>query len=281
MTAVLKLRAPAKVNFRLDVLKRRADGYHDLRMLMQRIDLCDEIELRLTANSGITVRSDSAAIPEGADNIVWKAAAALLARTGTKTGVDITIRKNIPIAAGLGGGSSDAATTLMGLNRLLALGLDDTALREIGLGLGADVPFFIFQRTAIAEGVGEILTPVAKMPKLWLVLVNPGIQVSTSWVFQNLRLTTEKVAARIPLLYESAADLCAILANDLEAVTISRFPVIRTIKDQLMAAGASGSLMSGSGPTVFAVFDELSAAEKASRKLSANPGWFTAALSTI
>jgi 4-diphosphocytidyl-2-C-methyl-D-erythritol kinase len=150
-----------------------------------------------------------------------------------------------------------------------------------GLELGSDVPFFIFQKAAIAEGVGEILTPVKKMPKLWLVLVNPGIQVSTSWVYQNLRLTTEKVAARIPFLYESAADLCGILSNDLEAVTISRFPVIRAIKDQLMAVGASGSLMSGSGPTVFAIFDEQAAAQKAARKLSGTPGWFTAALSTI
>jgi 4-diphosphocytidyl-2-C-methyl-D-erythritol kinase len=281
MTGVLKLQAPAKVNFRLDVLKLRADGYHDLRMLMQRIDLCDEIELRLTDNPGISLRSDSAALPEGADNIVWKAAAAILSKAGSKAGVDINITKRIPVAAGLGGGSSDAATTLMGLNQLLCLGLDDKELMATGLELGADVPFFIFQKAAIAEGVGEILTPVKKMPKLWLVLVNPGIQVSTSWVYQNLRLTTEKVAARIPFLYESAADLCGILSNDLEAVTISRFPVIRAIKDQLMAVGASGSLMSGSGPTVFAIFDEQAAAQKAARKLSGTPGWFTAALSTI
>ena len=281
MTGALQLRAPAKVNFRLDVLNRRTDGYHNLRMLMQRIDLCDEIELRLTKQAGISVHSDSAALPEGAGNIVWKAAAAILARTDSRSGVDINITKKIPIAAGLGGGSSDAAATLMGLNQLLALGLDDTQLMKIGLSLGADVPFFIFQKTAIAEGVGEILTAIEKVPKVWLVLVNPGIHVSTSWVFQSLRLTTEKVAAKIPFLYESAADLCGILSNDLEAVTISRFPVIQAIKDQLMAVGASGALMSGSGPTVFAVFDERTAAQKAAIKLSETPGWFTAALSTI
>lgn len=281
MTGVLTLKAPAKVNFRLDVLRRRVDGYHDLRMLMQRIDLSDVIEIRLTDDGKISVSSDSDNIPDGPDNIVWKAANAILSRSGMKSGIQINITKNIPVAAGLGGGSSDAASTLMGLNQLLRLDLDDKTLMEIGLGLGADVPFFIFKKTAIAEGVGEILTPVEKIPKLWLTLVNPGIQVSTSWAYQSLVLTTEKVAARIPFLYESAADLCGILSNDLEAVTISRFPVIREIKDKLMSCGASGTLMSGSGSTVFAVFTESEAAKTAAARMAETPGWFTAAVSTI
>ncbi len=281
MTGVLKLKAPAKINLRLDVLKRRPDGYHELRMLMQRIDLCDEIELNLTDNAQISVSSDSPALPEGSDNIVWKAADAILSRSGTKAGIHINITKNIPVAAGLGGGSSDAATTLLGINKLLGFPLSDPDLMKIGLTIGADVPFFLFQKSAIAEGIGEKLTPVEGLPKLWLALVNPGILVSTSWVYQNLRLTTEKVAATIPVLYESAADLCGILSNDLEAVAISRFPVISEIKDLLMAEGACGSLMSGSGPTVFAVFNDQATAISAASRLSGTPGWFTAALSTI
>lgn len=281
MTGSITLQAPAKINFRLDVLRKRTDGYHDLRMLMQRISLYDDIELTLTASPGITVLVNSDAVPAGPDNIAWRAAAALLQQSGSTAGVRIRIDKRIPVAAGLGGGSSNAATTLIGLNRLLALGYSDAELMNIGLQLGADVPFFIFGQPAIAEGIGEKLTAVAGLPQLPLVIVNPGIPVATAWVYQNLRLTTEKVAAKIPLLYESAADLCGILSNDLEAVTISRFPVIREIKEQLIAAGAIGALMSGSGASVFAVFTDETTAKSAAGQLARTCGWFTAAVSTI
>jgi 4-diphosphocytidyl-2-C-methyl-D-erythritol kinase len=281
MTGALTLKAPAKLNFRLDVLRRRPDGYHELRMVMQRINLCDHIRISLLNNPGIKVLSSSKEIPEGHDNIVWKAADALLKRAGRHTGVEISITKNIPVAAGLGGGSSDCATTLMGLNSLLELGLDDSSLMKIGLNLGADVPFFIFGKPAVAEGVGEILTEIEEMPKLWLALVNPGIQVSTAWVYGNLGLTTEKVADKIPVLYKSATDIANLLSNDLEAVTISRFPIIRKIKELLMASGASGTLMSGSGPTVFGVFRDEPAARNAATTLAGSSNWFTAAVETI
>lgn len=280
MSRTLQLQAPAKVNFRLDVLRRRPDGYHDLRMLMQRIGLCDELEITLRDTPGITVRCDGADLPEDDTNLVWRAAAAMLARTDHETGVHIRLTKKIPVAAGLGGGSSDAATTLCGLNDLLGLGLNDAELMRIGVKLGADVPFFIFGKPAIATGVGELLTPLEGMPPLWLLLVNPGIHVSTAWVYQNLQLTTTKVAAKIPVLYKSADDLCAVLANDLEAVTLKKFPVILEIKEQLMAAGARGALMSGSGPTVFAVFGDEDSARLAAETIGTDQ-WFTAVVPTI
>lgn len=280
MTRSLRLSAPAKVNFRLDVLRRRPDGYHELRMLMQRIDLCDELEISLRDTPGITVICDGADLPVDEGNIVWRAAAAMLSRSPELVGVSIRLTKQIPIAAGLGGGSSDAAATLTGLNSLLGLNLDEAALMEIGLELGADVPFFIFGKPAIATGIGEKLIPLEVLTPLWLVLVNPGIHVSTAWVYQNLGLTTDKVADKIPVLYKSADDICAVLANDLEEVTQKKFPVIREIKEQLMTAGARGALMSGSGPTVFALFNDEASARVAADRVGQS-GWFTAVAPTI
>lgn len=277
----LRLQAAAKVNFRLDVLRKRPDGYHDLRMLMQRISLFDELTLRLLPEPVIRVSSDSAALPADDGNIAWRAAAALLPRAGREVGVAIDIVKRIPVAAGLGGGSSDAAAVLMGLNELLALGLGREELMAIGLQLGADVPFFIFGKPALAEGVGERLTAVAGLPPLQLVVVNPGIPVATAWVYQNLGLTTEKTAAKIPSLYKTAAELCTVLANDLEAVTLGRFPVIGEIKERLLAAGALGALMSGSGPSVFGVFANQEQAAAVAGQLAGESGWFAAAVTTI
>lgn len=281
MKGSVRLYAPAKVNFRLDVLKKRPDGYHELRMIMQRIDLCDEIEISTRPEPGISLSCNLPYIPLDRRNIVWRAAEEVLKHSGKDIGLNIIIRKMIPVGAGLGGGSSDAATTLMGLNDLLGTGLSEQQLMAIGLQLGADVPFFIFKKPAVAEGIGEKLIPLEHIPKLWLLLVNPAIHVSTSWAYQNLNLTSEKVAARIPLLYTSSTDVCSILANDLEAVTIGRYPVIAEIKRKLMAAGADGALMSGSGSTVFAVFAGEEAAKSALASLKFDNSWFTAVVPTI
>jgi 4-diphosphocytidyl-2-C-methyl-D-erythritol kinase len=196
-------------------------------------------------------------------------------------GIDIAITKRIPVAAGLGGGSSDGAAVLMGVNELLTLGYSDERLMEIGVKLGADVPFFIFKKTALAEGIGERLSALDRVPEVWLAIVNPNVHVSTAWVYQNLELTSEKENSTLPRFYESVADICAILSNDLESVTIRRFPVIAEIKEDLVAAGARAALMSGSGPTVFGVFDEEAAARRAARDLSRDKGWFTAAVKTL
>ncbi len=280
MTTV-QIKAPAKVNFRLDVLGKRPDGYHDVRMIMQRIDLCDDITIVLSDTPGIRVNCGTAGVPDGPGNIAWRAADALLGFSDKKPGLDITIAKRIPVAAGLGGGSSDAAAVLMGVNELLGLGLSVTRLMEIGVGLGADVPFFVFKQPALAEGVGERLTPLEAIPTVWLALVNPNVPVSTAWAYQNLQLTNRRADAMIPRFYGSVADLCAILANDLETVTINRFPVIRDIKDRLISCGAGGTLMSGSGPTVFGVFEDEAAARQCVAELGREVAWFATAVKTL
>ena len=277
----LQLKAPAKVNYRLDVLGKRADGYHDLRMVMQRVDLCDELEIALTETPGIRVVCGSAGVPDGPGNIAWRAADALLQLSGKTIGIDISITKKIPVGAGLGGGSSDAASVLMGVNELLELGLSDQRLMEIGVKLGADVPFFIFKKPALAEGIGNLLTPLDRVPYLWVVLVNPGIHVSTGWVYQNLQLTNKAPAVNIPPSYSSLADVCELLSNDLEPVTIGKYPLLNELKEMLLAAGAGGSLMSGSGSTVFGLFAEEGVARKAAADIARERGWFAVAVGTM
>ncbi len=275
------LKAPAKINYLLDVIRKRPDNYHDLRMIMQRIALYDEIVITLSDTTGIRVRCGQDGVPDGTGNIAWKAADMLLTRTGNKPGIDITIQKHIPVAAGLGGGSSDAASVLMGLNALLELGLSDPELMDMGLRLGADVPFFIFKKTALAEGIGERLTSVHGLPRVWMVLVNPNIYVSTAWVYKNLQLTKEKNLDKLPKFSNRIDDICTLLSNDLEEVTIGSFPLIREIKDLLLEKGARGALMSGSGPTVFAVFDSEAEARRCHAEISSHSEWFTVVTHTI
>jgi len=277
----LTLSAPAKINYLLDVTGKRPDGYHDLRMIMQRVNLCDTITLTLADTPGINVTCSSKGAPNGPDNIAWKAARTLLDRAESNAGVNIEIVKNIPVAAGLGGGSSDAASVLMGMNELLHLGLSDRQLMEIGCTLGADVPFFIFKRAALAEGIGDKLTPLPKMPMCWILLVNPGVHVSTAWVYRSLQLTSGGELNKLPKFFESIEDVASILSNDLESVTIPAFPVIADIKTRLMELGAVGSMMSGSGPTVFGVFKSFDAAEAARREVTRGTGWFAATAETL
>ena len=276
----ITLLAPAKVNYRLDVIRRRLDGYHDLRMVMQRVNLCDTIEIELNDSRDVTVTCGSRGVPDGPGNIAWKAARTMLDLAGSVQGAAIRIDKRIPVAAGLGGGSSDAATVLIGMNDLLFLGFSRQKLMEIGVKLGADVPFFIFQETALAEGIGEQLTPMPPMPPAWVVLVNPGVHVSTAWVYKSLQLTERPALDKLPTRFETVADVCSIFANDLESVTVPAFPVIAEIKEQLLAHGAVASMMSGSGPTVFGLFEDQEAAGKAAA-LAAENGWFSTAVSTL
>jgi len=277
----VQLNAPAKVNYRLDVLRKRPDGYHDLRMIMQRIDLCDQVDITVTAAPGIKVTCGKAGVPDGPGNIAWRAADLLLRQAGCDAGVEIAITKRIPVAAGLGGGSSDGAAVLMGINQLLNLGYSDDQLMEIGVKLGADVPFFIFRKTALAEGIGERLTPLDRVAPAWLAIVNPNVHVSTAWVYQNLQLTPGSETVKLPRFYDSIADICAILSNDLESVTIQRFPVIAEIKEKLLKTGAEGALMSGSGPTVFGVFPDEESARRAADELARGQGWFATAVKTL
>jgi 4-diphosphocytidyl-2-C-methyl-D-erythritol kinase len=277
----LTLLAPAKVNYLLEVIRRRPDGYHDLRMVMQRVNLCDTITITLTETPDISVNCGKRGVPDGPGNIAWKAARAMLDLTDHGQGAVIEITKNIPVAAGLGGGSSDAATVLMGMNELLGLGLSEQRLMEIGVTLGADVPFFIFQKTALAEGIGEELTTMPAMPAAWVLLVNPGVHVSTAWVYRSLQLTNRAGLDKLPELFRSIEDICSIFSNDLEAVTIPAFPVIAEIKETMLREGAAGAMMSGSGPTVFGLFRDRESSERARNVLTQETDWFTAVVETI
>lgn len=273
--------APAKVNLCLHVLGRRDDGYHDLAMLMQRIALYDRIEVRLLPGSDIVVTCPGLALADGEQNIVEKAVRLMLAHVGMQQGVSVVINKHIPAAAGLGGGSSDAAAVLRTLDQMLGIGLSRTELMSLGVGLGADVPFFLYGQTAWATGIGECLQPWPGLPPITLVLVNPGIAVSTSWVFRNLGLTRPRSTARIPRFPERASDLVHLLHNDLEVVTCRHYPVIATIKERLHASGANGALMSGSGATVFGVFDDHSRAEQAVQDITAETNWWVKAVNPL
>lgn len=271
---MLTLHAPAKVNLRLDVIRKRPDGYHDLRMLMVRVGVFDRITLETSDREGVTVLCDDPHVPSGEGNIVWKGATALLGRYGIRQGVRITIEKRIPAAAGLGGGSSDAATVLMGLDRLLNLGCTPEELKEMALPLGADVPFFLFSSPAVAEGVGEILTPAPPIPPCSFVLVNPRIPVPTAWVYRNLQLTERAMEDTFHRSFRSVEELAGFLSNDLEQVTIPAYPVIGEIKDHLRDAGCIGTLMAGSGATVFGLCRSEEDARRVVGRLKFPADWF-------
>jgi 4-diphosphocytidyl-2-C-methyl-D-erythritol kinase len=270
---VLALRAPAKINLYLRITGRRPDGYHTLDTLMQKVDLQDEVVLRATSG-GVSLHCPGADLPEDGGNLVFRAAELFLATFGSRCdrpspGVAITLTKNIPVAAGLGGGSSDAAATLAGLDALFACHCTTAELAELGLRLGADVPFFLFGRNAFVEGIGEVLQPTPSLSGQDVLLVNPGFPVSTRWAYQTFALTKkeeESNLARFKKGSEGAGglwpDLPRGLHNDLEAVTLGRYPEIGQLKHELLARGATAALMSGSGPTVFGLFADRRVAER-------------------
>jgi 4-diphosphocytidyl-2-C-methyl-D-erythritol kinase len=260
--------APAKINIALHVCRKRSDGYHDLAMIMQKVSLFDRLQLSLTEEPGVEVCCAAVPLSAGQENIAARAARVLLARSERRCGVRIVIDKVIPVAAGLGGGSSDAAAVLHGLNEMLALDLSPAQLREEGVKLGADVPFFLFPGTAWATGIGERLQVFGSLPPVWYVLVNPGFAVSTAWVFQNLQLTSGGGEIKLPKFPKTVEELAGLLHNDLEAVTAGRFPEIGQIKERLLYLGAAGALMSGSGPTVFGVFSREAEAREAAATLA-------------
>ena len=267
----LILRTPAKINLCLNVLGKRPDGYHEVEMLMQAVDLCDEVTVRL-AGSGITVLCDSAAVPGGEGNIAWRAARDMRERAGQTSGISVEIKKNIPVAAGLGGGSSDAAAVLVACNRLLDMGLDRDELASIGTVLGMDVPFFLYGPTALARGRGEVLTSLPPPPKFWVLLVNPGFGTSTAWVYNNLNFGLTKKGDCTNIAGLNVSQIAALLHNDLEAVTAAAHPAIGEMERALLDAGALGARMSGSGPTVFGVFDTETSCRESAKKLQ-KKGW--------
>lgn len=277
--SLITLKAPAKINWSLYVLDKRPDGYHDILTLMHRIAIYDTITIghsdRLELYSAMNIPDEQ--------NIVFKAAEALRKYSGIGDGARIVLEKDIPTGAGLGGGSSDAAFTLIGLNRLWSLGLPLEELKTIGSSLGSDVPFFFDSPLAVAEGRGERLSSVEINIPCTILLIKPSVSVSTAWAYKNIDLQSLKLTKRehkdnnIKLIYSSLRTgetslLRTALHNDFEKVVFGQYPLIGRLKEQLIDSGASAALMSGSGSSVFGFFEDRERAEKAAGLFSSH--WY-------
>ena len=270
----LSLKAYGKINLGLDVLRRREDGYHDVRMIMQTVGIFDRVDLIWKEEPGIQVETNLYYLPTNENNLVYKAAKLLMDEFQVQEGLLIRLRKFIPVAAGMAGGSSDAAAVLFGVNKMFRLGLTTEELMERGVKIGADVPYCILRGTALSEGIGEVLTSLSPVPQCQVLVAKPGINVSTKFVYENLHandLRPEQhpdIDGMIRAI--KAQDLQGIadkLGNVLETVTEKEYPVIQEIKDKMLEFGAIGSLMSGSGPTVFGLFTNPKAAQQAYEEL--------------
>ncbi len=272
----ITVKAYAKINLGLDVIRKRSDGYHDVSMIMQSINLYDLINIKKTKFQFINLSSNLYYLPTDRRNLVYKAVELFRDNFPIKNGLNIYINKRIPVAAGLAGGSADAAATLKGLNRLYQAGLSLEELMKLGLRLGADVPYCLLMGTALSEGIGEILSPLDPMPDCTILLVKPDISVSTKHVYENLRLDEEtrhpNIQAMLGALQENNIyKLVPHMENILESVTIKEHPIIGEIKDQMKDKEALTALMSGSGPTVFGIFDNRLKAERAYKHFKSSP----------
>jgi 4-diphosphocytidyl-2-C-methyl-D-erythritol kinase len=273
----VKIRAPAKINISLRVVGKRADGYHLLDSIMVPITLYDELEIKkarprrttYSRAAQLKITCDHPQVPGGKKNLVYRAASLLLREAGLAQPIDIHIRKRIPVGAGLGGGSADAGAAMVGLNRLFKLGFAPRRLEKIASRVGADVPFFIRPRPVRAQGIGDRLTPLARIPAWWLVVLYPGFPVSTAWVYGHLfhNLTKSGANTKLSTLLTGAPKFADLFVNDLEAVTVKRYPRIKLLKDTLIDSGAVGASMTGSGSAVFGAFGSRDEAEAAYKKL--------------
>ena len=264
----ISLKALAKINLGLDVVRRREDGYHEVRMIMQTIYLYDRLDIKRTQEPGIQIQTNLSFLPVNENNLIYKAAKLLMDEFSITDGVSVKLDKRIPVAAGMAGGSTDAAAMLIGVNRLFSLGLTKRQLMERGVQIGADVPYCIMRGTALAEGIGEELSPLPPMVKCPVLIAKPSISVSTKFVYQNLKLDGTTIHPDIDRLIDDIKaknlhDIAAHMGNVLETVTIPNYPVIDEIKKHMLSNGAVGAMMSGSGPTVFGLFDDEDTAKKA------------------
>lgn len=263
----ISVKALAKINLGLDVIRRREDGYHDVSMVMQTIHLYDRLDIEKNSSGNITMKTNLAFLPTNENNLVYKAAKLLCDEFHIKDGIHVNLQKRIPVAAGMAGGSTDAAAVLYGVNKMFDLGLTTAQLMERGVKIGADVPYCIMRGTALAEGIGEKLTQLPPMVKCPVLIAKPAINVSTKFVYENLKLDTV-VHPDIQQLIQDIREkdlhkIAADMGNVLESVTIPAYPVIADIKENMMNHGAAGSMMSGSGPTVFGLFEDDKTAEAA------------------
>lgn len=263
-------KAYAKINIGLDVLRRREDGYHELKMIMQTVDICDDLIIEKTADPGILIRTDCRDIPTDGSNLICKAVRLLLEEKGIEAGVRIVLTKRIPVAAGMAGGSSDAAAAMRGVNELFDMGYSVQELQTLGLKLGADIPYCLVGGTMLSQGIGEILTPLPPPPDCLLVVAKPDINVSTAFVYGHLRVSEldahPDIDGMVRALYEGSLNgIASRLGNVLETVTVGEYPVIQEIKELFCRMGAKNALMSGSGPSVFGIFTDRESAEQAAR----------------
>lgn len=268
----MRLQAFAKINLGLDVLGKREDGYHEVRMIMQTIRMYDQLDMRKSVEPGIHLTTNKKYIPVDENNLVWRAAKLMMDTCGIIEGVSIHLHKVIPVAAGMAGGSSDAAATLVGMNRLFHCGLSKEKLMELGVQIGADVPYCVLRGTALAEGIGEKLTVLPPMPDCWILIGKPGISVSTKYVYTTLDLNTDTVHPDIDGMKKALEDgnlygITERMGNVLQDVTIPAYPEVERIKEQMKTLGAVSAMMSGSGPTVFGIFDNEEKAQEACQKL--------------
>lgn len=270
----LELKAYGKINLGLDVIRKRPDGYHDLDMVMQMVDVYDDVTLTRLEGTEIVVRTDTTVLSNGKDNLAYMAAKMLMDEFGIAQGLEITIRKRIPIAGGMAGGSSDCAATLTGVNQMFDLGLGKEELMERGVRLGADVPYCILGGTAIARGIGEILTPLPTPPKCHVIIAKPPVSVSTAFVYGNIK--PDKIEKRpdieamvSAIKAQNLYKLAESLYNVMEDITVPKYPIIQEIKTVMLENGALNSIMSGSGPTVFGLYDDIEKAEQTVELLKA------------
>ena len=269
---LMQLRAMAKINLGLDVVRKREDGYHEVRMIMQTIRMFDRVTVYRIPEPEIRISSNLHFLPVNENNIAYKAARMMLESQPVRRGVNISLQKRIPVAAGMAGGSADAAAVLYAIYRIFYMGYTLEELMDFGLRLGADVPYCLMRGTALAEGIGEELTRLPARPPCYVVIAKPAISVSTRFVYENLRLDE---TTRHPDIYGLADAICRqdlygmlpYMGNVLESVTIPAYPIIGEIKERFMENGALISLMSGSGPTVFALFDNYEMALRAKEAL--------------
>ena len=268
----LELKALGKINLGLDVLGRRDNGYHDVRMVMQTVYLYDQIKIERTKEPGIQLSTNLFYLPVNENNLAYQAANLLMEEFQISEGVKITLDKHIPVAAGIAGGSSNAATVLFGINQMFSLGLSQKELMERGVTLGADVPYCIMRGTVLAEGIGEILTPLPDMPKCYILIAKPPISVSTKMVYEKLDAHEIQEHPDIDgilhgLENQDLQQIASCMGNVLEKVTIEEYPVIEEIKSVMKDNGALNAMMSGSGPTVFGIYDDKQRAKNAASKI--------------
>lgn len=272
MLETLEMKAYAKVNLGLDVLRKREDGYHEVRMIMQTVGLYDVLRFQVLDEDAIVITSDMEDLPVQEDNLIYKAVQLMKDVYHIKKGMKIELSKNIPVAAGMAGGSTDCAVALIAAAKLFELDLSKETLMELGVKLGADVPYCILRGTAISEGIGEVLTPLPAIPDCYFLIAKPQIAVSTKYVYEHFDAKKDVQHPNIDGMIHAIehSDLGGItnyMENVLEAVTVLEYPVIDTIKQSMKENGAKNAIMSGSGPTVFGIFDDLTKAEQAREEI--------------